>query len=68
MSSKKTLICFILFFAISFSSFAQVKKESTSIKVDISKDTVVNFKKPQKSVTRGSVTVEGKVMPLPQEP
>lgn len=60
MNSKKILICFTLFFAISFSSFAQVKKESTSIKVDISKDTIVNFKKPQKSVTHGSVTVEGK--------
>jgi carboxypeptidase C (cathepsin A) len=60
MSSKKILICFTLFFVTSFSSFAQVKKESTSIKVDISKDTIVNFKKPQKSVIHGSVTVEGK--------
>lgn len=60
MSSKKILICFALFFVTGFSSFAQTKKESTTVKVDISKDTIINFKKPQKSVTHGSVTVEGK--------
>ena len=60
MKFKHIPSCFVLLFAISFSSFAQIKKESTSVKVDISKDTVINFKKPQKSVTHGSVTVEGK--------
>jgi len=60
MKLKHILNCFVFLFALSFSSFAQVKKESTSVKVDISKDTVINFKKPQKSVTHGSVTVEGK--------
>ncbi len=43
-----------------FPSFAQVKKESTSVKIDFQKDTLINFKKPQKSITQGSVTVEGK--------
>lgn len=60
MKLKHILNCFVFLFAISFSSFGQIKKESTSVKVDISKDTVINFKKPQKSVTHGSVTVEGK--------
>jgi carboxypeptidase C (cathepsin A) len=60
MKLKHILNCFVFLFALSFSSFAQIKKESTSVKVDISKDTVINFKKPQKSLTHGSVTVEGK--------
>ena len=60
MRLKHILSCFAFLFVISSSSFGQVKKESTSVKVDISKDTVINFKKPQKSVTHGSVTVEGK--------
>lgn len=60
MHPKKFLTCFTLLIAISFSSFSQAKKESTTVKVDISKDTVINYKKPQKSVTHGSVTVEGK--------
>jgi len=60
MRLKHILSCFAFLFALSYSSFGQVKKESTSVKVDISKDTVINFKKPQKSVTHGSVTVEGK--------
>ncbi|MEO6905493.1 MAG: hypothetical protein ABI148_03985, partial [Ginsengibacter sp.] len=60
MNSKKILTCITFLFITSFSSFAQTKKESTTVKVDISKDTIINFKKPQKSVTHGSVTVEGK--------
>src|SRR6185312_12824536 len=60
MRLKHILSCFAFLFVISYSSFGQVKKESTSVKVDISKDTVINFEKPQKSVTHGSVTVEGK--------
>ncbi len=52
--------CLLLVFATGFSSFAQVKKENTSVKINIEKDTVINYKKPQKSVTEGSVTVEGK--------
>lgn len=41
---------------------AQVKKQTadTRISVDILKDTVINFKKPQRSITQGSVTVKGK--------
>ena len=60
MISKKMIGCILLVFATGFSSFAQVKKENTTIKVNIEKDTVINYKKPQKSVTEGSVTVEGK--------
>jgi carboxypeptidase C (cathepsin A) len=60
MKLKHILSCLALLFAFNSSSIAQIKKESTSVKVDISKDTVINFKKPQKSVTNGSVTVEGK--------
>lgn len=48
------------FFALSLTSHAQAKKESTNVKVEIRQDSVINFKKPQKSVTYGSVTVEGK--------
>lgn len=58
--SKKILVCSTLLFLINFSSFSQVKKESTTVKVDISKDTAINFKNPHKSVTQGSVIVEGK--------
>lgn len=45
------------------SSIAQQKKQTsttTSINVNISQDTVFNYKKPQKSVTYGTVNVEGK--------
>lgn len=52
------LILMVILFT--FPSFAQVKKESTSVKIDFQKDTLINFKKPQKSITYGSVTVEGK--------
>ncbi|HEY5391040.1 MAG TPA: hypothetical protein VIJ57_02910, partial [Hanamia sp.] len=52
------LIVMVILFT--FPSFAQVKKESTSVKIDFQKDTLINFKKPQKSITQGSVTVEGK--------
>ncbi|MGN6531792.1 MAG: S10 family peptidase, partial [Ginsengibacter sp.] len=60
MKLKYILNCFAFLLATSFSCFGQIKKETTSVKVDISKDTVINFKKPQKSVTHGSVAVEGK--------
>ncbi|HSN10388.1 MAG TPA: hypothetical protein VLS85_15210, partial [Hanamia sp.] len=60
MISKKMIACLVLVFTTGFSSFAQMKKENTSVKINIEKDTVINYKKPQKSVTEGSVTVEGK--------
>ena len=60
MKSKSLFAFFIMLFACCNISFAQIKKESTSVKVDITKDTVINFKKPQRSITEGSVTVEGK--------
>ena len=60
MISKKMTVCLALLFATGLTSFAQVKKENTTVKVNIEKDTVVNYKKPQKSITHGSVTVEGK--------
>lgn len=59
MRSKIYLAFIVIFFAMSYSSFAQEKKESTTIKVDIKKDSAINYKKPQKSITEGSVTVEG---------
>ncbi len=60
MRSKIYLSFIALFLSMSFSSFSQEKKESTTVKVDIKKDSVINYKKPLKSVTEGSVTVEGK--------
>ena len=50
-----------LLLACNFFSYAQAKKEITTEKVDIQQDsTITNITKPQKSVTRGTVTVEGK--------
>ena len=63
MKSKTLFAFFIMLFVFCQFAFAQVKKESTSVKVDITKDTVINFKRPQKSITEGSVTVEGKRIP-----
>jgi carboxypeptidase C (cathepsin A) len=60
MISKKMIACLLLVFATGFSSFAQTKKENTTVKINIEKDTVINYKKPQNSITEGSVTVEGK--------
>lgn len=60
MISRKIIGSILLVFATAFSSFAQLKKENTTVKINIEKDTVINYKKPQKSVTEGSVTVEGK--------
>ncbi|MDE3185450.1 MAG: peptidase S10 [Bacteroidota bacterium] len=58
--SKKMIACLVLVFTTGFSSFAQMKKENTTVKINIEKDTVINYKKPQNSITEGSVTVEGK--------
>jgi carboxypeptidase C (cathepsin A) len=44
----------------SISSVGQLKKETTTLKVDIQSDTVANITKPQKSVTEGTVSIEGK--------
>jgi carboxypeptidase C (cathepsin A) len=62
MKSTKLLIACTFFCAVSFSSYAQHKKETTTttVKVDVRQDSIINYKKPQKSVTYGSVTVEGK--------
>lgn len=59
MKSKSFLLCVTLLLACNFFSSAQVKKEITTEKVDIQQDTFANITKPQKSVTEGSVTVEG---------
>ena len=61
MKSTKILIACTLFCVASFSSYAQHKKETTTttVKVDVRQDSIINFKKPQKAVTHGSVTVEG---------
>jgi carboxypeptidase C (cathepsin A) len=60
MKSKKISVCLALFLALGFTSFAQMKKENTTVKINIEKDTVFNYKQPQKSITEGYVTVEGK--------
>lgn len=49
----------ILLFIVCVAANAQAKKEITTVKVEEQKDTTVVYKKPQKSVTYGSVTVEG---------
>lgn len=46
-------------FFLNFTVHAQMQKPTTSVKVDIKQDSIINYKKPQKSVTHGSVTVEG---------
>lgn len=56
---KKMVACVFFLFATGL-SFAQTKKENTTVKINIERDTVINYKKPQTSVTEGSVTVEGK--------
>ena len=61
MKTKIIFLFITLLLSFNFSSPAQIKKETTSVKVDIQPDsTITNFTKPQKSVTQGSVTVEGK--------
>lgn len=59
MTSKKMLLATVLLLTLQITLHAQVKKEITTVKVDEQKDTVTSYKKPQKSVTYGSVTVEG---------
>src|SRR5690242_949845 len=59
MMPKKMVACVFFLFATGL-SFAQTKKENTTVKINIERDTVINYKKPQTSVTEGSVTVEGK--------
>ncbi len=41
-----------------FIANAQAKKETTTVEVVV-QDTIINYKKPKKSITYGSVTVEG---------
>ncbi|HUZ59786.1 MAG TPA: hypothetical protein VMU83_13505 [Hanamia sp.] len=61
MRLKVILIVSLTLFSFSLSTKAQQRKETTSVKVDIRQDSVTNnYKKPQKSVTYGSVMVEGK--------
>src|SRR5690348_8847206 len=60
MMPKKMVACVLFLFATGLSSFAQAKKESTTVNINIERDTVINYKKPQTSVTEGSVMVEGK--------
>ena len=60
MKSKKILLLCASVFALNSFSYAQVKKETTTVRVDVRQDSVNNYKKPQKAVTHGSVTVEGK--------
>lgn len=62
MTPVKILATAILFSAMNFGAYAQQKKETTTttVKVDVKQDSINNYTKPQKSVTHGSVTVEGK--------
>jgi carboxypeptidase C (cathepsin A) len=64
MKSTKILLACAFFFVAGISSYAQQKKETTTttVKVDVKPDSTFNnnYKKSQKSVTHGSVTVEGK--------
>ena len=60
MLAKKILVFLGLAFATTYPSLAQVKKENTTVKINIERDTLINYKKPHKSVTEGTVTVEGK--------
>ncbi len=59
---KKILVLSAIFFVSCFSVSAQQKKEMfPSARIDNSLDSaVVNYKKQQRSITYGSVTVEGK--------
>ena len=61
MKQNKILIIFFLLLFCSIISTAQVKKENTPGKVDIQQEcSNTNITKPQKSITQGSVIVEGK--------
>jgi len=60
MIHKKTLGLFSILLFSSMVSIAQIKKETTTVKVDIQPDTIFKITKAQKSITQGSVTVEGK--------
>lgn len=60
MLSKKILVCLGFVVSTVYPSLAQVKKENTTVKINIEKDSLINFKKPHKSITEGTVTVEGK--------
>lgn len=59
MKSKTIVACIIAFIFSNVSVKAQMQKQTTSVKVDIMQDSIINYKKPQKSVTHGTVTVEG---------
>ena len=52
-----SLACIFLFTCCA--TYAQVKKEITTVKVDVKEDSGTDYKNPQKSVTHGIVTVEG---------
>jgi carboxypeptidase C (cathepsin A) len=60
MLSGKILMILAFSFTIVYPSFGQAKKENTTVNVNIEKDSVINYKNPHKSVTQGTVTVEGK--------
>lgn len=56
----KNILLLSAFFLTLSSSYSQVRKQTTSVKVDILQDSINNYKKPQKAVTHGIVTVEGR--------
>ncbi|HEY2726931.1 MAG TPA: hypothetical protein VGI61_07145, partial [Parafilimonas sp.] len=64
MKSAKILLLNTIFFVLVLTSFAQEKKATEpAAKIDNSLDSsVVNYKKQQRSITYGSVTVEGKTI------
>ncbi len=60
MKQKKVLNIFFLLLSCNIASIAQVKKETTAVKVDIQQGTITDITKAQKLATEGTVTVEGK--------
>ncbi|MGH2563507.1 MAG: S10 family peptidase, partial [Ginsengibacter sp.] len=59
MKFKKIFLLPLLLLSSPVMLNAQAKKEVTTVQVSMSKDSIINYKKPQRSVTYGSVTVEG---------
>jgi len=59
MKFQKLLSLVVLLLTAYFTTYAQAKKEITSVQVAMRQDTTLNYKKPQTATTYGFVTVEG---------
>src|SRR5665647_839670 len=60
MKVKTLFLSGALLLMLHFTTSGQVRKEITTVKIDMKPDTISNYKVPQKSTTYGFVTVEGK--------